>query len=265
VIFNLFFITTMSEKKNSEVNLSPIEMLNRMYQEIKGTNLLLEVIQPDANENIPIEDRNHKKRHKMAFKTLIATILSVRTKDETTLQVIEDLWQTYSNPKDLSEAPIEKLEEIVYSTGFYSQKAKRIKETARIIHEKYDDKVPDEMKKLLELPGVGRKVANCVLSISFSKDVVAVDTHVHRISNRTGWVDTKSPKQTEMALQKVFPKKLWGEINYTLVSFGKNICRPTNPKCDECPVGAPCEKLIEKTRKKRRKKKRKDTKKKEKK
>ncbi len=235
-------------------------MLLTMNQAIKGTALLLEEIQPNSEANTK---KKKKDRQKFAFKTLIATILSVRTKDETTLEVVRNLWEEYSTPEELANAPIESLEDLVYSTGFYRQKAKRIKESARIVHEKYNDEVPTAMKDLLDLPGVGRKVANCVLSISFSKPAIAVDTHVHRISNRTGWVDTKKPEKTEKELQEIFPRDKWNLINYTMVSFGKKICKPNNPLCDKCPVQPSCEQLIKKTKKKfRQKNKRKKGKKK---
>lgn len=228
-----------------------VQMIKDMHKAIEGTQLLLESLQPNGNSSDPkvIEAR---KAH--AFKTLIATVLSVRSKDETTMRIIEDLWKVYSTPKQLAEASLEKVEAIIKSSGFYHQKALHIIEIGRIIHEQYQDEVPCDMEKLLELPGVGRKVANCVLVNSFDIPAIPVDTHVHRISNRTGWVQTKDPEQTEKALEQLFPKELWTLINYTLVSYGKTICKPINPNCTECVVADRCPKKILVPEKKNKKK-----------
>ena len=223
-----------------------------MYTYIKGTGLLLEVIQPNSLTEIHY-GKYYPKRKKYAFKTLIATILSARSKDETIIKVVEGLWKKYSTPEEIANAPIENLENLVYSSGTYHQKALRIKETSRIIHEHFQDQVPDTLEELVKLPGVGRKVANCVLNISFNKDVIPVDTHVHRISNRIGWVKTTNPEKTEKELEKLFPKPHWKMINYTLVSFGKKICKPINPLCSECPINVKCLKLIKQPKKSKNK------------
>jgi len=227
-------------------------MLNEMYASIKGTGLLLEVIQPNSLTEIHY-GRYDPERKKYAFKTLIATILSARSKDETIIKVVEGLWKKFSTPQEIADAPLEILEELVYSSGTYHQKAIRIKETSRIIHEKFQDQVPDTIEELVKLPGVGRKVANCVLTISFNQDVIAVDTHVHRISNRIGWVNTNNPDKTEKELEKLFPKPHWKRVNYTLVSFGKNICKPINPLCSECPINNQCLKLVKPPKKSKKK------------
>ncbi|MHA1584764.1 MAG: endonuclease III domain-containing protein, partial [Promethearchaeota archaeon] len=152
-----------------------IKMLHRMFEAVKGTSLLLEEIQPDP-ENQKYDSAEIRQPH--AFKTLIATILSVRTKDETTFKVTENLWKHYSTPKTLAEAPLEHVEELIHSSGAYHQKAERIQKTARIIHEQYHDEVPDSRELLMKLPGVGRKVANCVLVVSFNIPAIPVDIHV---------------------------------------------------------------------------------------
>jgi len=187
-------------------------MLNEMYESIKGTGLLLEVIQPNTITEIHY-GKYDPERKKYAFKTLIATILSARSKDETIIKVVEGLWKKFSTPQEIADAPLEILEELVYSSGTYHQKAIRIKETSRIIHEKFLDQVPDTIEELVKLPGVGRKVANCVLTISFNKDVIAVDTHVHRISNRIGSVNTNNPDKTDKELEKLIPKPHWKWLN----------------------------------------------------
>ncbi len=220
-----------------------IKMLHEMFEKIKGTDLLLEEIQPDP-KNYAYDSAPLRKSH--AYKTLIATMLSVRSQDETTFKVVQNLWKHYSTPEALAYAPIEHIEELIHSSGTYRQKAKRIKEAARIVHEQYDDNVPPSREALIEIPGVGRKVANCVLVVSFNIPAIPVDTHVHRISNRIGWVTTKTPDKTEVALEKLFPKSEWMVINYTMVSYGKKICKSINPQCSLCPVADRCLKRIQK-------------------
>jgi len=175
------------------------------------------------------------------FHVLIATVISQRTKDEVTYNVAEKLFSRYPDAKSLKDAPEEEIARLIYPAGFYKQKAKKIKEIAKIIDEEYGGNVPDTINELLKLPGVGRKTANIVLSRCFNQDVIAVDTHVHRIANRLGWVHTKTPEETERELMKVLPKKYWREINELLVMFGRTICKPIGPKCDICPVKDYCE------------------------
>lgn len=174
------------------------------------------------------------------FQVLISTILSQRTKDVNTHRASKALFERYGTPKELSEANIEELKELVKPTGFYNVKAERIKKVAEIIHEEYNDTVPEDLEELLKLPGVGRKTGNCVLVYGFGEPAVPVDTHVHRISNRLGIADTKTPEETEKALEREIPKKYWIEINRLMVEFGKNICRPRNPRCDVCPLKNMC-------------------------
>ncbi len=183
----------------------------------------------------------HPYKSKNPFHILIATIISQRTKDEVTYTVANRLFAKYPRPKDLKNADEEEIASLIYPAGFYRQKAKKIKEVARIIDEEYGGKVPDSIELLLKLPGVGRKTANIVLSRGYDKKVIAVDTHVHRIANRLGWVQTKTPEETEKALMKILPEKYWIEINTLLVMFGRTICRPVAPKCNICPVKEYCE------------------------
>lgn len=174
------------------------------------------------------------------FEVLIGTILSHRTRDENTEKVTEALFKVYPTPKAIAEAPLKDLEKIVRPTGFYPTKAKRIKEVSKIILEKFRFRVPKSMDVLLSLPGVGRKTANCVLVYGFNEPAIPVDTHVHRISNRLGWVKTKNPDKTEEALRKVFQRKHWLLINDVLVHFGRTICRPINPMCGQCALNKEC-------------------------
>jgi len=166
------------------------------------------------------------------FSILIGTILSARTKDETTTKIVKVLFSKYKNSKELANAKIKDVEKIIKSIGFYHVKSKRIIEVAKIIDAKYKGKVPDDLDTLVQLPGVGRKTANCVLVYAYDKPAIPVDIHVHRISNRLGLVDTKNPEETEQELMKKIQKKYWLDINDTFVMFGQNICKPISPMCD---------------------------------
>jgi len=174
------------------------------------------------------------------FSILIGTILSARTKDEATAKAVKALFSKYKNPKELANAKIKDVEKIIKSIGFFHVKSKRIIEVANIIHTKYKDKVPEEMDILVQLPGVGRKTANCVLVYAFEKPAIPVDIHVHRISNRLGLVDTKNPEETEQELMKKIDKKYWIDINDTFVMYGQNICKPISPMCDVCKIKESC-------------------------
>lgn len=174
------------------------------------------------------------------FSILIGTILSARTKDEATTKAVKALFLKYKNPKELANAKVKDVEKIIKSIGFYHVKSKRIIEVAKIIDKKYKGKVPDNLDTLVQLPGVGRKTANCVLVYAFEKPAIPVDIHVHRISNRLGLVDTKNPEETEQELMKKIQKKYWIDINDTFVMYGQNICKPISPMCDVCKIKKMC-------------------------
>ncbi len=174
------------------------------------------------------------------FEVLISTVLSQRTKDVNTHRASEALFEEYPTPKDLAEAPLDRIKELIKPSGFYNVKSKRVKRIAERIHQEFDDEVPDDLNDLLDFRGVGRKTANCVLVYGFGEPAVPVDTHVHRISNRLGIAETNDPEETERVLEKKIPKKYWIEINRLMVQFGKEICRPRNPRCDECPLTHMC-------------------------
>ncbi len=171
---------------------------------------------------------------------LIGTILSARTRDENTSVVVKKLFAKYKSARSLAQAKVSDVEKIIKSTGFYHVKAKRIIEVASLIDSKYSGKVPDTLDELLKLPGVGRKTANCVLVYAFEKPAIPVDTHVHRISNRLGLVQTKNPEETELELMKKIPTKYWLKINDTFVMYGQNICKPISPMCDVCQIKKEC-------------------------
>jgi endonuclease-3 len=171
---------------------------------------------------------------------LIGTILSARTRDENTSAVVKKLFSKYKSARSLAQAKLSDVEKIIKSTGFYHVKAKRVIEVASIIDSKYSGKVPDTLEELLKLPGVGRKTANCVLVYAFEKPAIPVDTHVHRISNRLGLVQTKNPEETEFELMEKIPKKYWLKINDMFVMYGQNICKPISPMCDVCQIKKEC-------------------------
>ncbi|MBN2051967.1 endonuclease III [Candidatus Woesearchaeota archaeon] len=181
------------------------------------------------------------------FYVLISTVLSARNKDDMTIIATKKLFAKYKTPKQIASAPLKKLEPLIKQSGFYKTKAKRIKEISRILLEKYKGKVPEDFDKLVELPGVGRKTAGCVMVYAFGKPAIPVDTHVHRISNRLGWVQTKTPEQTEQALMKIVPRNLWIDVNEVLVIHGQTICKPIRPWCDECKVSKYCDFYWKKT------------------
>jgi len=174
------------------------------------------------------------------FKTLIATILSARTRDENTVRVVEKLFKVYSTPKEIGDAPTKKLESLVRSSGFYKIKARRIKEVSNQIVSMFSGKTPDNLKDLLKLSGVGRKTANCVLVYAFQIPAIPVDVHVHRMSNRLGWVKSITPEETERMLSKNIPSKYWIELNNLMVKYGRRICLPRNPKCSTCRIRPYC-------------------------
>lgn len=182
------------------------------------------------------------KKKQDPFRILISTILSARTKDANTRIATDKLFAEFDTPKLIAEANIEDLEDLIRCSGFYKIKAARIKEVSRVLLEKYDGKVPDDYDKLIKLPGVGSKTANCVLVYAFKVPAIPVDTHVHRISNRLGWVKTKNPNKTEQALKEVVPKDLWIKLNRLFVRFGQQICIPIRPKCEICPINDTCPK-----------------------
>ncbi len=174
------------------------------------------------------------------FQVLIATVLSQRTRDEVTDRAAERLFKRYDTCSGLASADIHDIMELIRDVGFFRTKAPRIKEIARIIDHDLKGKVPADMESLLKLPGVGRKTANCVLVYGFGMDAVAVDTHVHRISNRLGLVRTKTPEETEAELCRILQKKHWRYMNELLVRFGQDICRPVGPKCSLCHISYLC-------------------------
>ena len=179
----------------------------------------------DNYKNIPLETFRSD-----PYQTLISTLLSSRTKDETTLTASKRLFKTAPNIYKLKELNKTKIEKLIFPVGFYKTKAKHLKKLAEIIINKYQGRIPSIREDLVSLPGVGRKTANLVLNRAFKKPAIAVDTHVHRISNLLNWVKTKTPEQTEKQLIKILPKKYWKEINHLFVSIGRQFPSKTKLK-----------------------------------
>ncbi len=180
------------------------------------------------------------------WQTLIATILSARSRDETTEVVARELFQIYPDCASLAGAQVRKVEKLVKRSGFYKTKARRIIQVSKILMDQHGGQVPGDMDSLLALPGVGRKTASCVLVFAFATSAIPVDTHVHRISNRLGWVRTKTPEKTEFALRKLIQETDWLPINDLFVFHGKNICKPIRPLCTICSIEQYCAKRIKK-------------------
>ena len=175
------------------------------------------------------------------FKVLISCILSLRTQDKTTGTISLKLFEIADTPEKLAKMTLNKIQKIIRPVNYYITKSKRIKEISKALIERYNGKVPDTFEELMKLKGVGRKTANIVMTYGFfKKDYIPIDTHCHRIPNRLGWVNTKTPEQTEFALKEILPKKYWQDFNDLFVLFGQNICRPIGPHCWECPINEYC-------------------------
>lgn len=184
-----------------------------------------------------------KERTRDPYQILISTILSLRTKDEVTHKASKRLFKKAATPEKMIKLSPEQVEKLIYPVGFYHTKARNIIEISKILIERYNGKVPDKIDKLLELPGVGRKTANLVITLGYGKDGICVDTHVHRISNRLGYVKSKKPFETEMQLRKKLPREWWIKYNDLLVAFGQTICKPVSPLCSKCPIENLCPKI----------------------
>ena len=177
------------------------------------------------------------------FKTLVFTMLSARTKDTTTDPIARRLFARANNPEAMLRVHQKKLEKMLYGIGFYRTKAKYLHGICRILLERFNGKVPATLEELISLPGVGRKTANIVLNVAFGRPAIAVDTHVHRISNRLGLVKTKTPEKTEEALQRVVPDRYKARFNKILVAYGQTICQPVSPWCSQCKVKSYCSRI----------------------
>jgi len=181
--------------------------------------------------------------HRDPFEILISTLLSLRTKDEVTAAATERLFTLASTPAEMLRLSEAEIQRAIYPVGFYRNKAETIRHVCRELIERFQSRVPDSIEELLTFKGVGRKTANLVVSLGFNGAGLCVDTHVHRISNRIGYVRTKNPEETEFALRAKLPPEHWSRYNTILVAFGRNTCRPISPLCSHCPVEAYCDRI----------------------
>ena len=177
------------------------------------------------------------------FVILISTLLSLRTKDEVTAVATERLFALASTPQELLRVPLDKIARTIYPVGFYHVKAHTIHHVCRELIKRFSSKVPDDIDDLLSIKGIGRKTANLVVTLAYGKDGICVDTHVHRISNRLGYVKTKTPDETEFALRAKLPRRYWIVYNTIMVAFGRQTCKPVSPLCSLCPVNKYCDRV----------------------
>jgi endonuclease-3 len=201
--------------------------------------------------DLPAVEKISESQEEDPFQVLIATLLSARTQDATTLAASTRLFRKARTPRTMAALKVGEIERLIYPVSFYRHKARHVKATCQLLVERFDGKVPGTMEDLLTLPGVGRKTANLVLILSFkSQRNICVDTHVHRISNRLGWVVTRTPEETEQALYLATDSHWWPYINLYLVTWGQNVCRPVYPRCGECVLRPLCPQVgVERTAK----------------
>ena len=181
------------------------------------------------------------------FTVLISCILSLRTQDRTTLAASDRLFEIATTPDAMLAVPVKKIERAIYPVSFYRTKARTIHAICKELLSRYEGRVPSDLDELLALPGVGRKTANIVVTLGFRKAGIAVDTHVHRISNRLGYVRTRTPDKTEMALRRKLPPRYWIVFNDLLVAYGQNLCKPISPHCSTCRIASYCRRIGVKT------------------
>ncbi len=203
------------------------ERIFRLLRERLGAEQL-----PSVSE-IALRDRD-------PFRVLVSTIISLRTRDEVTTSASGRLFARAADAGSLADLPEEEIERLIHPAGFYRTKARTLREVSRILRDRFEGSVPADREELLSLPGVGRKTANLVLGLGFGVPAICVDTHVHRIANRTGWIRSRTPEETEMLLQDTLPRSLWIEANGLLVRFGQLVCTPLSPHCSGCPLSAGC-------------------------
>jgi endonuclease-3 len=198
---------------------------------------------------LPAVEKIAEESQEDPFEVLISTMLSAQTRDPVTAAASARLFRVARTPRTMAKLTMKRIEKLIYPVSFYRHKAKHIKATCRILVERYKGRVPGAMEELLTLPGVGRKTANLVLILSFrSQKNICVDTHVHRISNRLGWVQTRTPDETEQALYKATENQWWPYINLYLVTWGQNVCRPVYPRCGACVISEQCPRIgVERT------------------
>ena len=212
--------------------------------ETQALNKILSVLRKEIKKwKVPAVGVVAERAIDRPFETLVSTILSLRTKDAVTEVASQRLLARAPNPHSLVALPVPEIEQLIFPVGFYHTKAKHLRKTCQALIDKHGSNVPRSMEELLQLPGVGRKTANLVLTVGFGDYGICVDTHVHRISNIWGYVRTKTPEETEFALRKKLPRRHWKTYNDILVTFGQNLCVPVSPWCSRCPIARYCPKI----------------------
>ena len=197
-----------------------------------------------AGLDMPAVEKISESQQDDPFQILIATLLSARTQDATTLAASTRLFAKARTPETVAKLPVKTIERLIYPVSFYRNKARHVRDACRQLVERFDGRVPTTMEELTSLPGVGRKTANLVLILAFkSRHNICVDIHVHRISNRLGWVSTMAPEETEQALYRVVPQRWWPLVNLYLVTWGQNVCRPVYPRCGDCAIVTSCRRV----------------------
>ena len=193
---------------------------------------------------LPAVEKISEEQAEEPFQILIATILSARTQDATTHAASTRLFRRARTPRTMARLSVAEIERLIYPVGFYRNKARHLKACCEMLVSRFGGRVPASMEELVTLPGVGRKTANLVMIVGFrSGKNICVDTHVHRISNRLGWVQTRSPEQTEHELYRTTARRWWPYINLYLVTWGQNVCRPLHPRCGDCVISAECPRI----------------------
>lgn len=209
----------------------------------QDVGIIISILEEEIKKwELPIVSHLAKTKHD-PFTILISTLLSLRTKDEVTAEATKRLFMLAKTPEAMRKLTPEVIARAIYPVGFYRNKAATILAVCRDLKDRFHDRVPDTIEQLLTIKGVGRKTANLVVSLGFGKEGICVDTHVHRISNRLGYVKTKTPEQTEFALRGKLPNRYWTDYNTLLVAFGRRICLPISPLCSRCPVNIYCDRV----------------------
>ena len=208
--------------------------------DIPAVNRLLKAAY--ETNNAPIQ-RLNKVRRTEPFRVLVTTILSARTKDQTTVEAASRLFRVVRKPADLTRLNVRQIEKLIFPVGFYHTKARHLHELPAVMDKRFGGKVPSTIEELIELPGVGRKTANLVVTDAFDKPGICVDVHVHRICNRLGLIRTRNPFESEMALRGILPLRYWKSWNSYLVAYGQTVCTPLRPKCHSCPITPYCARI----------------------
>ncbi len=209
--------------------------------QIKNIDIIMKILSKEFPTSKTTLNRMREKPD--AFKILISCLLSLRTQDKNTEIASRRLFEIADTPEKIINLPTEQLEQLIYSSGHYKKKARTLKHVSEVLIKEFDSKVPSTREELLSIKGIGPKTANIVLAFAFNKLVLPIDIHCHRIPNRLGWVQTKTPEKTEIELMKILPKKYWREFNSIFVQFGKTICQPVSPLCSTCPINVYCPKI----------------------